>query len=152
MKNQNIFKRRFEVKNKHLSELGNLIDDFTKAYDQPLDVSIDSSASLLGMRHRLIKEEYNELTAVLSAAEYNVVSGRGISIADQEAILKEACDLVYVLIGLCRTYGWDFDKAFAEVHRSNMSKLGEDGKPIKRDDGKVLKGPNYKTAFLADCI
>lgn len=44
------------------------------------------------------------------------------------------------------------DEAFARVHASNMSKLGEDGKPIRREDGKILKGPNYKPPYLLDLI
>jgi predicted HAD superfamily Cof-like phosphohydrolase len=48
--------------------------------------------------------------------------------------------------------GLDLEAAFQRVHTSNMSKLGEDGKPIYRDDGKILKGPNYKPPFLDDLI
>ena len=48
--------------------------------------------------------------------------------------------------------GWDLDRALERIHESNMSKLDEDGKPIKRDDGKVLKGPNYRTPTLTDLI
>jgi len=48
--------------------------------------------------------------------------------------------------------GWDLDKAMDRVHQSNMSKLGEDGLPIYRDDGKVLKGPNYKPPNLEDLV
>jgi predicted HAD superfamily Cof-like phosphohydrolase len=47
---------------------------------------------------------------------------------------------------------WDLDEAMHRVHESNMSKLGEDGKPIYRADGKVLKGPNYKEPTLTDLI
>jgi len=47
---------------------------------------------------------------------------------------------------------WDLDEAMRRVHESNMSKLGEDGKPIYRADGKVLKGPNYKPPYLNDLI
>lgn len=63
-------------------------------------------------------------------------------------IVKEACDLIVVAVGTLVTYGWDLDEAFAEVHRSNMSKLGEDGKPIYREDRKILKGPNYQPADM----
>ena len=48
--------------------------------------------------------------------------------------------------------GWFLDEALDRVHQSNMSKLGEDGKPIYREDGKVLKGPNYKSPNLNDLI
>lgn len=46
----------------------------------------------------------------------------------------------------------DYIEAFRRVHASNMSKLGEDGKPIKREDGKILKGPNYKEPDLSDLV
>ncbi len=48
--------------------------------------------------------------------------------------------------------GWDLDKAMDLVHESNMSKLDEDGNPIYREDGKVLKGPNYKPPNLEDLV
>lgn len=54
-------------------------------------------------------------------------------------------DQMYILIGTIQSHGMEdvFMEGFKEVHRSNMSKLGEDGKPIYREDGKVIKGPNY---------
>tara|TARA_R100000742_G_C4224744_1_gene47632 strand:- start:43 stop:192 length:150 start_codon:yes stop_codon:yes gene_type:complete len=48
--------------------------------------------------------------------------------------------------------GWDLDRALHRVHESNMSKLDDEGKPIYREDGKVLKGPNYKPPNLEDLI
>lgn len=63
-------------------------------------------------------------------------------------LTKELCDLLYVVYGTGVSLGIDLDDAFEEVHRSNMSKLGDDGKPIKRDDGKVIKGPNYSPANM----
>ena len=47
---------------------------------------------------------------------------------------------------------WDIEQALRRVHKSNMSKLGEDGKPIYREDGKVLKGPNYQPPDLSDLV
>jgi predicted HAD superfamily Cof-like phosphohydrolase len=47
---------------------------------------------------------------------------------------------------------WDLEQALRRVHKSNMSKLGDDGKPVKRKDGKVLKGPNYKPPDLSDLV
>ena len=58
-------------------------------------------------------------------------------------MLDAICDLIYVAIGFALKAGMDIDGAFREVHRSNMSKLDKDGKPIKRADGKVLKGPHF---------
>jgi len=54
------------------------------------------------------------------------------------------CDLAYVVFGAAACHGFTrFDEMFDEVQRSNMSKLGADGKPIIREDGKILKGPNF---------
>ena len=66
--------------------------------------------------------------------------------------LKELADLVYVCYQYATNMGWDLDEALNRVHLSNMSKLDDDGKPIYRDDGKVLKGPNYKPPTLTDLI
>ena len=64
--------------------------------------------------------------------------------------LKELADLVYLCYQYAANMGWDLDEAMFRVHESNMSKLDDDGKPIFREDGKVLKGPNYKPPNLED--
>ena len=66
--------------------------------------------------------------------------------------LKELADLVYVCYQYAENMGWFLDEALDRVHLSNMSKLGEDGLPIYREDGKVLKGPNYAPPNLTDLI
>ena len=66
--------------------------------------------------------------------------------------LKELADLVYVCYQYAENMGWFLDEALDRVHVSNMSKLGKDGKPIYRDDGKVLKGPDYEPPTLMDLI
>ena len=66
--------------------------------------------------------------------------------------LKELADLVYVCYQYAENIGWDLDEALDRVHRSNLSKLDDDDKPIYRDDGKVLKGPNYKPPNLKDLV
>ena len=68
----------------------------------------------------------------------------------QENTLKELADLVYVCYQYAENMGWFLDEALHRVHQSNLSKLGEDGEPIYREDGKVLKGPNYKPPNLED--
>jgi len=82
------------------------------------------------LRLKLILEEYEEL-------EDAVTEGHLVGIADA------LTDILYVTYGAGAAYGIDLDKCFEEVHNSNMSKLDEDGKPIYREDGKVMKGPNY---------
>ena len=66
--------------------------------------------------------------------------------------LNELADLVYVCFQYAASQDWDLDEAMRRVHRANMSKLGEDGKPIYRGDGKVLKGPNFKKATFEDLV
>lgn len=82
------------------------------------------------LRHSLIGEELDEY---LAACE----SGDIVEIADALA------DLQYVLSGTAVVHGMNLGGLVEEVHRSNMSKLGADGKPIYREDGKVLKGPDF---------
>ena len=66
--------------------------------------------------------------------------------------LKELADLVYVCYQYAANMEWDLDLALSRVHESNLSKLGEDGQPIYREDGKVLKGPNYQPPTLTDLV
>lgn len=87
------------------------------------------------LRVDLIEEELQELREAI--AEQNIVE-----------VADALSDLLYVVYGMGDVFGIDLDKTFAEVHRSNMSKLGEDGKPVRRADGKVLKGPNYSPPDL----
>mgnify|MGYP001310305745 FL=1 len=70
----------------------------------------------------------------------------------KEECLKELADLVYVCYQYAVNMGWDLDKALKLVHKSNLSKLDEEGKPILREDGKILKGPNYKKPNLHSLI
>ena len=71
---------------------------------------------------------------------------------DREACLKELADLIYVCAQYAENMDWDLEQALRRVHKSNMSKLGEDGKPVYREDGKVLKGPNYQPPDLQDLV
>ena len=66
--------------------------------------------------------------------------------------LKELADLVYVCYQFAANMNWDLDEAMHRVHESNMSKLDEYGKPIFREDGKVLKGPQYQPPNLEDLV
>ena len=70
----------------------------------------------------------------------------------ESGALKELADLVYVCYQYAENMGWLLDEALDRVHLSNMSKLDEQGKPIYREDGKVLKGPNYKPPTLTDLV
>ena len=82
------------------------------------------------LRIDLIKEELEELTKAMNEKDI-------IEVADA------LTDILYVTYGAGHAFGIDLDRCFEEVQNSNMSKLGEDGKPIYNDAGKVMKGPNY---------
>ena len=97
------------------------------------------------MQKRLIVEEFKEFLE----AEQQLLYG---FTRNAEDCLKELADLVYVCYQYAANLGWDLDEAMDRVHQSNMSKLGEDGKPIRREDGKVLKGPNYQPPTLTDLV
>ena len=68
------------------------------------------------------------------------------------AVADALTDILYVTYGAGHAFGIDLDKCFTEVQRSNMSKLGEDGKPIYREDGKVMKGPNFSEPDLESIL
>tara|TARA_X000001382_G_scaffold109049_1_gene85150 strand:+ start:410 stop:850 length:441 start_codon:yes stop_codon:yes gene_type:complete len=67
-------------------------------------------------------------------------------------LLKELSDVVFVCYQFAAAFNLDLDEAMQRVYDSNMSKLDEQGKPIYRADGKVLKGPNYMPPNLQDCV
>lgn len=113
-----------------------MVKHFANVYGQTLNHPWTKDTDKDLLRLVLVKEEYGE---VLSATE-----------ADD--LLKELADLVYVTYGYAATFGWDLDEAVRRVHASNMSKLGPDGKPIFRADGKVLKGPKYEAPDLKDLV
>ena len=91
----------------------------------------------------LLIEEFKEF---LEAEGFLFMHGKN----HQEHALKELADLVYVAYQYAENMGWFLDEALDRVHKSNMSKLDDDGNPIYREDGKVLKGPNYKPPNLSD--
>jgi len=116
---------------------------FRKAMDQPLDsYTIDAAEFQL----KLISEEYKELVAAVKACATAPGSQR-----HKEHALKELTDLLVVCFQMAECLGWDLDVAYNRVMDSNMSKL-VDGKPLKREDGKILKGPNYKPPTLIDLV
>ena len=122
-----------------MSLLSNQAIEFRKAYD------IQNSLSARARQKSLIVEEFKEFIE----AEYNMAL---MDINSRADCLKELADLVYVCAQYAENMDWDLEQALRRVHKSNMSKLGEDGKPIKREDGKVLKGPNYQPPNLSDLV
>ena len=108
-----------------------LVGDFMESMEQ--DVLIRPSFpedSVQKLRLDLIEEELDEL-------QY------GIDNQDMVEIADALTDLLYVVYGAGHAFGIDLDDCFKEVHQSNLSKLGPDFRPIKREDGKVLKPDTY---------
>lgn len=129
------------------------VKEFMEAFGHPVmdkPTPIDDSA-WLDMRLALIHEELCELyeacgyeTAELQAA----VPVRQMNKFDVVAVADALGDLEYVVNGMALGSGINLPKVVEEIHRSNMTKLGADGKPIYREDGKILKGPNYEPPRL----
>ena len=121
------------------------VKEFHKAFN--IAVNEDITVEQLDLRQKLIAEEFKEVTT-----EINMLKLFPTSKSYKEDLLGELCDLLYVVYGTAVSFGLDIDKAFARVHIANMSKLGEDGKPIYREDGKVLKSKNFTKAYLGDLV
>jgi predicted HAD superfamily Cof-like phosphohydrolase len=85
---------------------------------------------IVQLRYELIKEELDELN-------------QAIKDRDIKEVADALTDILYVTYGAGHAFGVNLDKCFEEVQRSNLSKLGENGKPIYNSSGKVMKGPNY---------
>ena len=116
------------------------VKKFMEAFGQEVKKSPElPDAETVNLRIELIAEELEELWDACEKKDL-------VEIADA------LTDILYVTYGAGHAFGIDLDKCFTEVQRSNMSKLGEDGKPIYRDDGKVMKGPNYSEPDLKSVL
>ncbi len=115
------------------SRIAQQVGEFHRSYELPIRTS---PTALVGqdqvdLRLALVEEEVAELRQACLAGDL-------VGIADALA------DIVYVVYGTAHVYGIDLDAVLDEVHASNMTKLGPDGRPVRRADGKVLKGPGYR--------
>ena len=107
------------------------VKKFMQTFGQEVKDKIEfPSEKIVQLRCDLIKEELEELN-------------QAIKDKDMKEVADALTDILYVTYGAGHAFGIDLDKCFDEVQRSNMSKLGSDGKPIYNESGKVLKGPNY---------
>lgn len=117
-----------------------LVSEFHRTFEllsNPEPVLVDEGTREL--RATLIEEEAAEAAEAL----------RGDDLAH---IAHELADVIYVAYGAALTLGIDLDAAVAEIHRANMSKVGEDGTVLRREDGKVLKGSNFKPADVGSVL
>ena len=109
----------------------NSVKKFMEVFGQKVKTKSEfPSDKIVQLRYDLIKEELDEFAQALKDK-------------DLKEVADSLTDILYVTYGAGHAFGIDLDKCFDEVQKSNMSKLGEDGKPIYNDKGKVMKGPNY---------
>ena len=107
------------------------VKKFMKTFGQEVKEKADfPSNKITTLRYDLISEELAELKDAIDKK-------------DIKEVADALTDILYVTYGAGHAFGIDLDKCFDEVQRSNMSKLGIDGKPIYNEKGKVMKGPNY---------
>ena len=112
------------------------VKNFMQIYEQEIKTkSSFPSKKIIQLRYDLIKEELDELSVAIKDKDI-------VEVADALS------DLLYVVYGAGHAFGIDLDKCFAEVQRSNLSKLDNNGKPIYNESGKVMKGPNYSKPNL----
>lgn len=128
------------------------IREFHEAFGS--HINVEPTIEILNFRKTLIGEEVKELFADIDTAIAHMEKGEEVPRSLYENMLKEVADVQVVLSGTSVALKplQKLEEAFVRVHESNMSKLGEDGKPIYREDGKVLKGPNYKKPDLSDLV
>jgi len=120
-------------------DLRQAVTEFHQVYGLPVRDVPDTRVPEKQLRIDLIAEEFEELQEALAADDV-------VETADALA------DLLYVVMGAALTFGVPIDEVVDEVHRSNLSKLGEDGQPIRREDGKILKGPDFFTPDIAGVL
>ena len=107
------------------------VKTFMQTFGQEIKIKAKfPEEKIVTLRYNLIKEELSELQ-------------NAIKTKDLKEIADALTDILYVTYGAGHAYGIDLDKCFKEVQKSNMSKLGEDGKPIYNEKGKVMKGSKY---------
>ena len=116
------------------------VGDFMEAFGQEvLYIPTTPDFNLSALRLDLIDEEVQELRD-------------GLANKSMLEIADALTDLLYVVYGAGHAFGIDLDDCFHEVHSSNMTKLGADGRPLYREDGKVMKGPNYREPDLTKFV
>ena len=107
------------------------VKKFMQTFGQEVKIKASfPSEKIVSLRIDLINEELTELK-------------QAVQKQDLKEVADALTDILYVTYGAGHAFGIDLDKCFDEVQNSNMSKLGEDGKPIYNESGKVMKGPNY---------
>ena len=129
----------------------NKYEEMVKQFHLLMEMDVDApyTVQLLELRQKLINEEVSELNIEIDSLISQLKEKGAIEPQTKLKMFKELADLQYVLSGMVVSFGIPMEEVFARVQKSNLSKL-VNGKPLKREDGKVLKGPNYQKPDLSD--
>ena len=145
MTTKTTYKKQSITYRMNLNTPKSFISQQAREFRKLFNIQNSFSLSARSRQKNLIVEEFKEF-----------LEAEGMLFRDAQEFktdaLKELADLVYVCYQYAENIGWDLDEALDRVHRSNLSKLDDDNKPIYREDGKVLKGPNYKPPNLKDLV
>lgn len=125
--------------NSKLSTRESLNAAMTAEFHEAFRLPVVDLPDRVDVNMRVLREEVSELADAMADG-------------DRVAATHELADVVYVAYEIAATYSLPLDAAFAEVHRANMSKLDDEGNPVFRADGKVLKGPNYRPPNVAGVV
>lgn len=118
--------------------ISQMLEEFHQKF-APFDGDEFEDQGKRALRQDLLLEEFTEY---LDAESIN----------DKVGIADALADMIYVIFGTAAAYDIPLDEVIAEVHRSNMTKLGRDGVALRRADGKVLKGPNYEPPRIGEIL
>ena len=122
------------------TDLANMLHEFSTTYGQPIRTVPTANPAEAEFRYDLLAEEFQEYRDALDANDF-------------VETLDALGDILYVAIGsIVSTYGVSLFDLMTEIHRSNMSKLGDDGNVLKNATGKVVKGPNFSPPDLAPIL
>lgn len=125
-----------------MQDLIKKVEEFNEAFGIPIKrVPYAGTASIGDLRHKLMAEENDEYNSAVRKL-------------DKTQIADALGDMLYILVGTIVAHGMQnkIECVFNEIHRSNMTKLDEDGKPVIREDGKILKGKNYEPPQISTLI
>lgn len=130
-----------------MSKLRDQVAEFHRAFGQPIaDRPGVPGKERVELRRKLHNEEADELDTELRT---RTLDDRYSRLVDIVSVAKELADVLYIAYGTALEFGIDIDAVFAVVHASNMAKLGPDGKPVYRDDGKIMKPDGWKPPDIA---
>lgn len=118
-----------------------------RAFQKIFELKQEDKTKLLLLRYELVNEEIGEFNAALNAM---LVAPNWAK--PRVELLDAIADSIVVLIGTANALGMDLDTAMERVFESNLTKLGEDGRPFYNSDGKVMKGPNFIPPDLSDLV